>query len=1650
MKKAVNVTTAIALALAASVTYNVVQHQRAKGIRPESPKQEDNQPQAEQIGAPDASAAAVTAVRPASSQPASSRPASAAQASAVTFRSAGYDRYDDELSIHFSTPSSLQSSLPRNAIEFTPSVPNLSLYTSGSTITVNGGFKPGVKYRVRVKKGLMDRSGKAKLENDAVFDVTIPELREKFSFLTDGSVFPIKSGSITFPYSARNLKKFKVKVYRAFDNNMNFSEGRHNVYSMDLIGEKTVTLSDPRNETVNHMLDISDILREKINGAPGTFWRGYHVLEIEYERMADWGDYTYTETERQNFLLTDLAMVAASVSDAEGGIAVFVRRISDGMPVADAEVELTTSKNQLIQKAKTDSAGKAVFNIANGGMSLTYDKKGFIYSATIRTKDDFAWYPLDLNIIPRDGSNKAFVFTERGIVRPGESFLAAAFIRNSDIPGSQANVSKAPAHGPHRISVISPSGKRIFSQEVTPDEAGFASQMIQVPDTAASGIYTVKVERSDFKPYADCGETFIRVGTYVPDRVKAKLEHAPLPGGSAGEAAMNDPIQAVLSADYYFGTPVPSASSRIYLDCSPAGKHPDHWKDWTVGDSSRFNFDEFNTAGNVENGKAAFSLPSFASRGMSFDPVRVMIQASVQEPGGRAVTGTDVFTLYPTGWFIGLKPKDGTGKQCVLDVALLTPEKGAKAELTDGRDIQFTVYKRSWDYVLVQESSGYRRRWQETVSEVDGAEKTLTVPQGADLSAFTSLVAFDLPSGCYDIVAEYGDGIRTKLNVWHSAGESGKRTGDPSELVFKTDAEKYAPGQTAKLTFTSPVDGEAFIVMGGVKLDSTEAITVKAGENTVEAKIPADCLNGFYHVSALVVGQQDGEYVRSSGDARLKLDHSAAHKLKVGIELPGIVRPETSADVTISLATADGKPAKGQVCLFAVDEGVLSLTGFKTPDIYKYFWQSDDSFITICETYSRLFPNLKIQPDGAIGGGDDSGSALAASLVKMKDAVRIIEPAVKVPESGSAKLNVKIPDHSGALRFMAVASSTDAVGSGDREIIVRTPVSLTVSAPRVLAPGDEAVISVRAFNHDAKDGAVQFKLALPDTLQLVGDQPRIDALKAGETKDVSFRVKATDNLGESTLAATLSVGSETRTETTYITVRQPNPPQTVTKFASVAPGTDFTLDLSADFTSVKSAGLSVSSSPAVGVKDALDWLNEYPYGCLEQTVSGAFPFIAAQSLVKSGLLDAEVAKTMQPKVPAAYARILDMMAGDGAFSMWPDVRKEWPEGTVYAAHFIFEAAAAKLITVDDTVRNSVTAYLLRLANTAGAYTPELRAYAAYVLASAGNKDFVIPARNVLAGSKPGFAQFLASAALIRGGYAGEGAETLRQSLADTSWLYGKAPAAGMNDAASRAGMVLDVLMKCDPKGSKDAAAKLAAFLAGRIRQDGNCWGTTQSNAWASMGLAAFAEYYPPADISGTMTAADRTRHELSGKATHGFELAATGTNTVANSGSSDFFVQAVVKGVPKNAQPVSGPIRLKREIFDEKGNEVTSLKHGEIAFIRITVDAPDVVEDIVISDILPAGLEIEDDVLATRMDFSGRIPKNLQLNKRQTLTRTEKRDDRFLAFGTVYGPAYAIYTVRAVTPGKFAVPALHAEAMYDPDMNGTFVPPAGQDVFEVK
>jgi len=1653
MKKAVNVTavSALAIALAASVTYNVVQYRQAKGSSPEGQNQESDQPQTVPGSAAEAPAAD-PAIRLVSAPPLKAPPANAstaAQKTDITFKSADFSRYSNILNVHFSTPSILQLPDSDDAIEFTPALENASISLSSSGISISGDFIHGATYRVRVKKGITDRSGKATLKDDVVFDLTVPELTEDITFLTSGSLFPITTQKVEFPYSARNLNTFKVKLYRAFDNNLNLSQGLYSTYSMELVGEKTVILSDPRNKKINHMLDISDLLPAADAGktSGSRFRPGYYVMETEYSRTSEWG-YSYRENETQRFMLTDFAMVAAAVSDTAGGMAVFVRRISDGKPVADAEIELSTSKNQLIQRGKTDSTGKATFNIPDN--SLTYDKKGYIYSATIRKDDEFAWFSLDLNAGRADDCNKAFVFTERGIVRPGESFLAAAFIRREETAadGGEATGTKLPRplneKTPCTVSVISPEGKQIFSQAVTLDEAGFFSQMIKIPDTAVSGYYRVKVKQNASSDRS-WGETHIRVGAYEPDRIRTKVEHEPLSGGLIGETAINETIRATLSADYYFGVPVPSASADLNLFCSSDGWRPDHWKDWTVGDSSCFSFDSFRTSGKIENGKATFSLPSFSSRGMSFDPIRVSLHGSVQEPGGRSVSGSNSFTIFPTDWFIGLKGKESAGRECTLDVALLSPSKDGKAEPADGREISFRVYRRDWDYVLVQEYSGFRRRWQETVNEVQGAAKTITVPPDADRAQVT----FDLPSGCYDIVAEYGETIRTKINVWHSAGESGRRSGDPSDLVFKTDANTYTPGQTAKLTFVSPTDGEAFLAMGGNRLDSAVSIPVKAGENTIEAKIPADCLNGRYHVKAVVIGKSADEYIRASGDASLELDHSAAHKLNVGIDLPEIVRPETETDVTVSLATLDGKPVNGQACLFAVDEGVLALTGFSTPDIFRFFCKSDDTFISISETYSDLFPKLKIRSDGTIGGGDDA-AALAASIVKMKEAVRLVVPAVPIPDTGSATVKVKIPDHSGALRFMAVASSPDAVGSEGREIIVRSPVGLTVSAPHVLAPGDEALITVRAFNHDAKDGAVKFTVDLPDTLQLVGDAPTVSELKTGANKDVSFRVKALDKFGEGKVSATLSVGDESRTEWVYLTVRPATPPQTVTAFATVAPGKDFTIDLSGEFLSVNSSDLVVSSSPAIGVKDALGWLNDYPYGCLEQTVSGAFPFIATQPLVKAGLLDAEVAKTMQPKVPAAYARILNMMVGDGAFAMWPDSRMEWPEGTVYAAHFIFEAKAAGLVTVDESVRSSITAYLLRLANTPGKYTPELRAYAAYVLASAGNRDFVVPARNILAKSKPGFAQFLAAAALVRGGYAGEGAAYLKKSLAEPAWLYGKAPAAGMNDPASRAGMVLNILMKCDPNGSKDDAAKLAASLAGRIRKDGNVWGTTQSNAWACMGLAAFAEYYPPAEISGSVAEPGKEKAAVSGKVFGQSGLDPKGKTVIANSGNADFFVQAVVKGIPKKAGTSSGPITLKRDFYDENGKPVTSLKHGELAFVRVTVETPDVVENLVVSDILPAGLEIEDDDLATRYDASKRIPKSIRLDNHYFFDRTEKRDDRFLAFGTVYKSAYAIYTVRAVIPGKYTIPALHAEAMYDPDMNGTFIPPAGKDVFEVK
>ena len=1519
----------------------------------------------------------------------------------ILFAGAEWD--DGAVVIRFETESNLVSASA--AVE--PAIP-LRQSVSNKKLRLSGPFRPGTKYRVTVLSGAENESG-GKLEENAVAEIAIPDMKPEVNFATAGLYLPLNGKKLVLPFRTVNCEKVRAVVYKAFENNLNpYSIGEFPSDSrMFLVANKEFTFKTPKNHEVFHELDLAGLIGGR---KPGV----YRVL---------------LNSNEQYVFVTDMALQVAEDKQT-GKLAVFVRSLSTGKPVAGAELTVMSYKNQIAASGRTDENGSAL---------LTYDpawdkESDSTVAVTARKAGDLSFFRLQRRSareclktadVLLAGAPRAFVFAERGIARPGEQITASAFLRRE-----QQGTFKPMPDTVLEFRLENPSNETVLSSSVKADAYGFAQTGFTVPETAPTGLYTISCRAAGGKD--TCGETLIRVASFVPDRIKISGKDL------TEKCGIGDALDFEFDAKYYFGAPLENGSYQYSVASLPAAA-PGHWgNSWHAGAEDRFvRARTFSGKGRKGPGSVKIHYPGFAAqKGVAFDPVNIVASFEAAEPGGRSVTGRVVKKLYPTSFFIGVREAESKGKEKRFEYTLLPAVKSDKVPVPEKFEVTFELARREWEYVLSRQGKRWKREWVRRVIPLPELKKTVLIPAGDFAVGKVSPLGWNLPSGAYTLTAVSGKNYRTELDFYWYAGEGGERSANPNSLYFSTDAERVAPGGTLAFSFDAPGSGEAFLVYGERNLAGKRVVPVKPGRNTVKVTVPENIHSSSFYVGCTVVTRRGGSFHRGFGLLKINVDQTKVHRLGVGLEHAEKAEPESLFPVKVTLKDASGKPVSGEVCLYAVDSGVLSLTDYQTPDIFGCFYGDIACPIAFYDMYGLLFEELRITPDGKVGG-DGEGEALKLGKLKQKHTARLIAPPVRVPASGEASVTVKLPEHTGQMTFFAVASSENAVGSSQRSVVMRKPVTVRISAPRFIAPGDEAELSLTVFNHEADGADGTCTVTLPPVLKMAGNGSGEFAVKGvgkGKQRTLIVRVRAGEMFDSGKITARFSVGSAGAKDETFVTVRSVNPPQGVYRMALLKPGETWTAAAGGDFIGKTAGTIRLSASPALAVKNALDWLNDYPHGCLEQTTAGAFPFISLPALAKVGLVDEAMAKTNQHKVRGAYAKLLSMALSDGSFAMWPGSTATWEEATIFALHFIFKADRRGLISLDASSRDRYTHWLTLRAVLADPRWRSFRAYAAYVLAVAGHHSFLSAARNIIEGAKkPDFAMFLAGAALVKGGYASLGAPAMRNALAAGCWREEGVPTT-FSDKACRLGMALYILMDCAIPG-EELPARLAVELAKSLRPDGAAWGTTQANAWAALGLSAYAEKYPPMPGQAEITVGGKKEVKTFSGA---LALPARAGTTVVNRSGGMLIAESKITGVPRKVSS-GGPIWLFREYRNEKGEPVTAVRHGDKVRVRIRFETPVPIDNLVITDLLPAGLEIEDELLATRaatLPDTGKTDHGAFNPK-----RLEKRDDRFLVFGdTDAGKGEITYQTRAVIRGTFAIPPLHAEAMYQPDNRGLYSP----------
>ena len=1376
-----------------------------------------------------------------------------------------------------------------------------------------------------------------------------------FKLLNQGMYYP-SSRDLAFPYSSCGVTNFDLTVSKCYVNNLNAyrldsSEMRSR---MTKIATKHVELAPPYDESVNRMLPLGELV--------GRLPSGFYALNIRTGVILKNGWWRDEVTDQCIFAVTDIGISAAVSPSTSGPMAmVMTHSLADGAPLADAEVTLLTRNNQIAGQGKTDRFGVVKIPFA---ATIRLDEDS-VFGVMAKKGEDISYLQLGYrsSVARRDGSEqdrldevRACLFAERDICRPGESFETGLFLRSSPQGGV-----KAIGNAPVDLELLDPDDNRIELRRLVTDRWGFVSAIWNVPEAARVGNWTVVARMAK----REIGKFHINISAYVPDRFRVGLEIDRVAPGCTNPPAIKG------TAAYYFGEMVRSAEWRMSVAAICAAAAP-HWEGWTCGTGEIPGVKSWSAKGGVEDGafQAQYPADSFGLAMKSKSPVLLLVEASVSPPGARTVTATSAMRIDPSAWYIGVR--DGVSKvrdRRAFELAFLPAEKdGAKSGAMPADDIAVKIIKTEWKCHTVETYEGrFCMEWREETRELPELARTVK----AGLLEYPSRA---LDSGCYTLVATTAGGLETRFKFWHWDGEVSERSASPASLYLKADRSKASPGDMVKLTFTAPHRGRAYFAAGERAMENTGMFEVKAGENSFTVPVRKDAVSKYTYVVVTVISENAPSARRLSGTALIRVDH-ADRRYPVSLTMPETARPGSTIEIKVK---SDGA---GAVRLMAVDEGVLALTGYVLPDIFGCFYDYDFGCpIGLNDLYSLVYPDLKILPNGQIGG-DGLMEAIKRknvrtrkdSTLKQKETARVVMPLAEIPVSGETVVRMPMPDFTGAMRVMAVAVDDARAGTAGGEVIVRDVASLFLNAPRCAVGGDEFELTAEVFNHDLPES---------DWTLDVGGHKFAGRLAKGGSTNMAFMVALpADGNGVREFAGTLHIGGETFRDAVSVTVRPKNPVIMDTAYSvrradapkpEDGPADDEWVRLDEDRTEE-------CTSPRLAIADALKWLENYPYGCLEQITSSAFPFLCADDLLRLGVIDEATRSNAVVKVKAAYGEIMQMHMANGSFSMWPGGNDTWRDGSLFALHFIF--AAERQGWIKPEPRERMVRWLRQQANANSSQTRLDRAYAAYILSLAGEDMFANAARNILATKEIDFASFLASAALVQGGYAADGMLAYGAALAARVWEKGALPLTDDGWSRTRAyGMALSVIGTM-PSDAGDAAAPLVVKLVESLRGDGSAWGTTRDNAWACAGLARFA------------------RQDL-------------------------VFSRRSRSGIPKEMPARSDVLKVRRSL-------PSHVKKGELVDVEVLITSPQSVRRAVLCDLVPGGFELEDSSLVTRSKAGAAANPG----------RSEIRDDRWLWFGGIGKndggqPLKLRYRLRAVTRGTYMVPTLSVEDMYNPDVAG--------------
>ncbi len=1539
----------------------------------------------------------------------------------------------------------------------TPAVRDFTLKPSDSSGVYElwGDFQPKTTYRLDIRRGLSSH-GHRSLTKDQVRTVITPEIPPGVAFLTRGP-FCAGGGSSALALRVAQTNRIGLTVRRIYPRNwiqlLNDPSLIRWWYKFaDISGLwATFQLSvvTPPNRPCRRRLPLAKILG---SAPPGLYL--FRVKAEKSKRKFDWDDYdSWWDAKDRALLVAWSKMAILGEQDSHGDFRAWVFDRAHHTPVAGARVRLISSKNQVLAEATTGRSGTASLRCA-----AKEDADEYVAMLTARRGNDITFLPLDTEYIlqepesTQEGGREytlepydALLYADRDLCRPGASLRFSVQVRDRD---------RLEATGgfPARLSILDPAGRLFLSQYLEIDSFGFASTMAAIPRDARTGEYTACIGPPGNGAVSEkrtWGRFRFLVAAYTPERIRLHVStDKPVYRREAT-------IRVSAQADYYFGRPAAGCEATLQARFRAAAYQPPHHPGFSFDSppsdaeiAPRLSF----SGTTDEHGRVRFEIPLVRFAGSAY-PVTVSLTVSLHSPGGRTITRSLQRTVTPAPFCLGLRrlPPAGPDAPDAVEFEWIAANPITGAPVKMPSPLAYKCFQVSWRPIYKLDSKkNYVRTWSEHRRRVSKGE--VAHSQGFSRGRFRLPGA---PRGLLELrlFARRTPNLGTRIRFSIESDDAPLRPTDALVLPVERDRARYRPGSHARLTFKARGPGSLLACIGTDRILATREQAVTPGENTVVVPIPDTPLGCVYATLYLLEGpaQRPGG-IRLPSERYavipLRLDQSA-HRLAVRLDAPDRAMPESVIDVGIHLKNAAGNPVPGRVQVFAVDEGVLAVTGYKTPNPFNHFFGDRLFGFDLYSGADHLFPDVSGLPGFSKVsriGGDEARRAFHAFInPEIERAVALHLGVFEIPASGFRSVRVRIPHFSGMLRFMALAFTPEQVGSGERRIHVRDAITLQATGPKAVAPGDRFEISVHLFNNDLPACSPRLTAQVLSG-PLVFDGPEADVLlkrKGDRVTALKFHARP-DQVG----AARIKIRAVPETGRSFTTVvvlavRPPNPPLDAADLTSVPPGQERELRLPLHFYPGSiDLDFTASASLATSMLPALAWLQRYPYGCLEQTTSTAFPFLFFHPAGIRTAGDSGVpGRRFQYRITRAIHHIGQMQQYNGGFSMWVGGTETWPEASVYAALFL-ETARARGVPVDAALWRNTQSYLKScILGSQNQLSPFLTATCHYILAHDQAKQERLLAGIFLTSNcaKTTAAQIMAGAGLILSGNAREGKRAVDKALRSPNW--GRDRRGYLETPVTRMGLCALALEEVMPQSP--GLPKIIAGLTKKQNQHKR-WDTTIETAVAAAAILRWNALHPgQTKTSGAVRwGKQRTQFrkiDAAHPAALHFQRPAPTRFTVQSHGPGPIYCAWFARGVPIGpVRPSSRGLSIQRQYLDAQGRETHHFHQGDPVTVRITLKLENEAADkyLGLVNLLPGGFQIENVTIVKAA--RGRSNPNKSL---LDVEYTEPLDDRFLVFGRVRRdlqdadpPVVQLdFKCRAVVRGVFTDPAVYAEAMYSPE-----------------